>query len=316
MRSKTLREFKGKSIISLPTNYTVIDIETDGLSPLTNHIIEMSAVRVRNGQVESTFSTLCKPCDGYIMDDFIIMLTRITQDMIDGAPDVKSALLDFINFVGDDVVVGHNVPFDVNFIYDASISCNLKPFSNDHINTVRLAKKLFPELKDSGYSLAQVASELNVDYSNAHRALNDCFICNSCFSIMLTKINNEYESADAFLDLYKKHRHRKNLKASDVVATEEDIDPDNPLYNMRFVFTGVLERMQRKDAMQIVVNHGGINEDTITKKTNYLVLGNNDYCKSIKDGKSTKQKKAEKYKLNGCNIEIIPEDVFYDMIDD
>ena len=49
-------------------------------------------------------------------------------------------------------------------------------------------------------------------------------------------------------------------------------------------------------------------------KTNFLVLGNNDYRSSIKDGKSNKQKKAEEYRLNGCDIEIIPENVFYDMI--
>ena len=316
MQSKTPREFKGKSIISFPTNYTVIDIETDGLSPLTDHIIEIAAIRVRDGQDETTFSTICKPYNGYIIDDFTTSFTGITQDMIDQSPNIKTALGDFMDFVGDDIVVGHNVPFDVNFLYDASIENNLKPFSNNHINTIRYAKKLFPELKDHGYSLYDVSTVLNIEYANAHRALGDCYICNNCFSAMLDIIRSNFETPEAFADLFKRHRHKKELKATDIVATESDIDPDNPLYNMAFVFTGVLERMPRKDAMQIVVNHGGINEDTVTKKTNYLVLGNNDYCKTIKDGKSAKQKKAEKYKLKGCNIEIIPEDVFYDMIDE
>lgn len=66
--------------------------------------------------------------------------------------------------------------------------------------------------------------------------------------------------------------------------------------------------------MQIVADLGGKNADNVTKKTNYLILGNNDYCKSIKDGKSSKQKKAEKLKLDGYDIEIIPENVFYDII--
>lgn len=68
--------------------------------------------------------------------------------------------------------------------------------------------------------------------------------------------------------------------------------------------------------MQVVANLGGINADNVTKKTNYLILGNNDYCKSIKDGKSSKQKKAEKLQLDGHDIQIIPENVFYDMIAD
>jgi len=72
--------------------------------------------------------------------------------------------------------------------------------------------------------------------------------------------------------------------------------------------------MVRKEAMQIVADLGGKNADSVTKKTNYLILGNNDYCKSIKDGKSSKQKKAEKLKLDGYDIEIIPENVFYDII--
>ena len=66
--------------------------------------------------------------------------------------------------------------------------------------------------------------------------------------------------------------------------------------------------------MQVVADLGGINQNNVTKKTNYLVLGNNDYCSTIKDGKSNKQKKAEEYRLKGLDIEIISENVFYDMI--
>ena len=66
--------------------------------------------------------------------------------------------------------------------------------------------------------------------------------------------------------------------------------------------------------MQIVTNIGGICADSVTKKTNYLILGNFDYCASVKGGKSTKQKKAEQLKLAGNDIDILPENVFYDMI--
>ena len=66
--------------------------------------------------------------------------------------------------------------------------------------------------------------------------------------------------------------------------------------------------------MQLVADIGGIPGDSVTKKTNYLILGNNDYCKSIKDGKSAKQKKAEKLILDGQDLQIIPEAVFIDMI--
>ncbi|HCT71767.1 MAG TPA: exonuclease, partial [Bacteroidales bacterium] len=63
-----------------------------------------------------------------------------------------------------------------------------------------------------------------------------------------------------------------------------------------------------------VVDRGGLCGDGVNKATNYLVLGNNDYCSTIKDGKSTKHKKAEQLKLSGIDIEIISENVFYDML--
>lgn len=72
--------------------------------------------------------------------------------------------------------------------------------------------------------------------------------------------------------------------------------------------------MDRAKAMQIVANIGGINADNVTKKTNYLILGNNDFCSSLKGGKSSKQKKAEKLALEGQDIQIISENVFYEMI--
>lgn len=73
--------------------------------------------------------------------------------------------------------------------------------------------------------------------------------------------------------------------------------------------------MVRKDAMQIVADLGGFCGDNVTSKTNFLILGNNDFCTSIKDGKSSKQKKAEKLMLEGKDLQIISENVFYDLID-
>lgn len=65
----------------------------------------------------------------------------------------------------------------------------------------------------------------------------------------------------------------------------------------------------------MVVNLGGLCGDRVTKQTDFLVLGNNDYCKTIKDGKSSKQKRAEQLKLSGSSIEILSENAFYDMMD-
>ena len=96
---------------------------------------------------------------------------------------------------------------------------------------------------------------------------------------------------------------------------EEEIDKAHPLYGKKVVFTGALVRFKREAAMQLVANLGAINQNGVTKETDYLVLGNNDYCRTIKDGKSSKQKKAEEYMLKGTGISIMDEQTFYDMIE-
>lgn len=100
------------------------------------------------------------------------------------------------------------------------------------------------------------------------------------------------------------------LHAKDITATTDNFDISHPLYGKLCVFTGTLEKMQRKDAMQLVVNLGGQCGDNVTAKTNYLILGNNDFCSLIKDGKSNKQKKAESLILKGKDIQILSENVF------
>ena len=130
---------------------------------------------------------------------------------------------------------------------------------------------------------------------------------------MLSEINDKFGNFDSFIKKRKTYSH--GVHAKDIQSNNVEFDVTHPLYGKVCVFTGVLEKMPRKNAMQIVADLGGINGDNVTKKTNFLILGNNDYCKSIKDGKSSKQKKAEKLKLSGQDIEIIPESVFYDLIE-
>jgi DNA polymerase-3 subunit epsilon len=123
----------------------------------------------------------------------------------------------------------------------------------------------------------------------------------------------EYASSNG-VDISTLYPQRSGLRAANITATTTNFDETTSVYGKVFCFTGALQKMDRKDAMQIVVNLGGQCGDGVTKDTNYLVLGNNDYCASIKDGKSGKHKKAETYKANGMDIEIISENVFYEML--
>lgn len=304
--SRTLRPNKGQSLLELLCDYTVIDLETTGLDPKWDDIIEVCAFRVRDGEIESVYTSLVNP--GFDISGFITNLTGISNEMLSGAPSINTVLPAFRQFIGDDVVVGHNVNFDVNFVYDHSQRLDLSPFSNAFVDTMRIARRLCPEL--THHRLKDLVKHYQLAADVKHRAQADVELTNSCYCAMRLQIESDAE-LQARLSSVSKYRW---VRADDLQAQTDNFDPVSTIYGMTFAFTGTLERMIRKDAMQAVLNCGGLCTDGVNKNTNYLVLGNNDYVKSIKDGKSSKQQKAEKMKLDGHDIEIITEDVFYDML--
>ena len=303
---KPQREEKGCSLFEIPTDYVVLDLETTGLDPTWNEIIEIGAIRVRNLDIVDTFSQLIKPSEP--IDDFIAELTGITNEMVADAPSIEEVLPGFLQFVGNDIVVGHNVNFDINFLYDNCVQILGHGFTNDYVDTMRLSRRLFPE--ERHHRLSDLEKRFSLHNEAAHRALSDVMLTNQCLEYLRSYVLDNGIDLKALL-----RRSHKSLSAKDIIATTDEFDESSPIYQKVFVFTGTLERMPRKDAMQIVVNLGGICGDGVNKKTNYLVLGNNDFCTTIKGGKSAKHKKAEQLRLAGQDIEIISENVFYDMID-
>ncbi len=306
---KSVRKFKGKNIIEFPDKYVVVDLETTGLSPEWDMIIEIGAIKVQNGKIIDNFQRLVYP--GEKISSFIEQLTGITNEMLAGAPLINDVLPQFDEFVGNSIVVGHNVNFDVNFLYENYDYVLEKPFSNDFIDTMRISRKLYPELDH--HRLIDIVEHLKITGSTMHRALSDCRYTYECYEKMKEDIITIYNELDDFKKLYNRH-HSKGIDLRTLTAESDEFDDTHPLYKKECVFTGTLEKYSRQEAAQIVVNLGGTCGNKVTKKTNYLILGNNDYCSLIKDGKSSKQKKAEEYKLKGQDIEIIPENVFYEMI--
>jgi NAD-dependent DNA ligase len=139
-----------------------------------------------------------------------------------------------------------------------------------------------------------------------HRGLSDCIATHQIYQ----KLKDDIITHNIPI---KRRYIPQDLK--DIKATVNDFDTTHPFYGKYFVFSGAL-KVKREEAAQIVVNLGGINENSITKKTNYLVLGNYDYISSIKEGKSSKHKKAEEYILKGQDLRILSENIFFDMIGD
>lgn len=296
---------KGNSILESIADYVVLDLETTGLDPRQDEIIEVAAIRVRNHVVAEQFTSLVKP--QYPIDEFITELTGITNEMLQDAPDITTVLPALRSFIGSDIILGHNVNFDINFIYDKSESLGLEDFSNDYIDTMRMSRRLYPE--ERHHRLQDLVDRLKVGKAVAHRAMADTEQTKACYDAMLKELQAR---GVTLADLSRKNAWH-NL-SENITAQTNDIDPNTAIYGKTFVFTGALDAMTRKEAMQMVVNLGGLCDDTLNKHANYLVLGNQGYSMALRDGKSGKHRKAEKMRLQGIDIQIISEDVFYEMI--
>lgn len=303
-KSQIKRIDKGKSLTFMPENYVIIDLETTGLDASYDEIIEFGALKVSNNSIIDSFSTLVNP--GCEIDGFIENLTGITTEMLKDAPSLKKGLNDFLNFVDDNIIVAHNANFDVNFIYDTSMRILNKPFFNNFCDTMRFSQKLFSRKSNS---LKNIANDFNLNHKPDHRALSDCYVVYDLYNFLSNYIQlNQINLENLFEKTYNK------LKATDIVSNNANFNKMHPLFDKTCVFTGTLSKFKRKDAMQIVADLGGHNSDNITNETNFLIIGNLDYCTTLKDGKSSKHKKAESKILNGQDLSIISENVFYDMI--
>lgn len=301
------RPQKGNSLLAFPRDFILLDLETTGLSPQYDEIIEIACIRIKDLSIVDTFHTLVHPV--YEIDEFITELTGITNEMVADAPPIENVLPEVLEYISSDIIVGHNVNFDINFLYDAFLEKMGSFFSNDFVDTMRLARKMLPDLPH--HRLRDMLSYFGITPSGSHRAFCDCESTLSCY-LRLLDIASASGDVNEYLKAFIKEKKKLDLR--NITAETTDFNAQHPLFAKHCVFTGALEKMTRAQAAQLVVNLGGICDNGVTKKTNFLILGNNDYCKTIKDGKSSKQKKAEQYKLEGFDIEILPENVFYDLV--
>jgi len=303
---KEIREFKGKSLTHFVDEYIVIDIETTGLMPQWDEIIEIGALHIKDNKIIREYQQLIKP--EYKVDDFITDLTGITNEMLLNKPQFNEITNTFMEFIKDHTLVGHNVNFDINFLYDNLRHNNIK-LENNFIDLLRFSRRINKDLEN--HKLSTIASYYEIETLGNHRALKDCHITFACLKALQEYMINENLTTD---EIFKKVNSNYKFDISSITTNNMEFDETHILYGRTCVFTGKLDKMPRKDAMQLVVDLGGLIGNNVTKKTNYLILGNNDYCASIKDGKSSKQKKAENLIINGQDLMIIPESVFYDLV--
>lgn len=150
-------------------DFVALDIETTGLDPKRDKIIEIGAVKIRDGKETQRFENLVNPARK--LEEKIIQLTGITDKELEQAPYIEDILPELLLFCGDDVLLGHRILFDYSFIKRAAVNNNLN-FEKQGIDTLKLARKFLPELESR--RLPFLCEYYGIKY-DAHRAGSDAF---------------------------------------------------------------------------------------------------------------------------------------------
>lgn len=179
-----MSDTKGSRISDNLDDYVVFDLETTGLSTLTEQIVEIAAVKVRGGQIVDEFQTLVNP--GCHIPYQVSAINNITDDMVADAPTVKDAISLFIDFIQDEKLVGHNIhSFDLKFIYRDLEKYFDKTIDNDYVDTLLLSKRKLPKMK---HNLGVLAEHYGIDTNGAHRALADSIMNHKVYECLKKEI--------------------------------------------------------------------------------------------------------------------------------
>lgn len=304
------REYKGRSLIDFPSDYTVIDVDATGYHYGLDELVGVSALRIRNGQPAGEYHSLIRPTD----IETAMAATEYSEAELAAAPQYTEVLTEFMEFISSDILVGHNVSFDINFIYDYLSPLGIR-LGNDFIDTLRISRKLFKDLDH--HRLTDMMGHFGMaEISGLPKSARNCQYTYELLNKLHGVAIEQYGDVEAFQATFKKKKRTSYTKASDFQPADFVANEENPFYKKYVTFTGTLEKMQRKEAMQIVATLGGICKDSVIEKTNYLVLGNNDYNPILKGKKSSKLIKAEKMRADGKDIEILSESLFYDLLEE
>lgn len=164
--------------------FVAFDFETTGFLPGVDQIIEIGAVRFKNGQPDATFVTLVDPRRP--IPEGASRVNGITDEMVAGKPQIEALLESFADFCGDDILVAHNAPFDYQFLLSDIKKYESSAPGGVVLDTCAMARKIFPGLLN--YKLGTLIQHLNIPSTGFHRAGEDAGYCGQLFVQMLQKI--------------------------------------------------------------------------------------------------------------------------------
>ena len=323
----------GMCFVDILSKYIVLDIETTGFDIRNDRIIELAAICYEYGKKVSEFHSMINP--GMIIPPDVVSLTGISQNDVDDAPALEDIEGDFLQFIGELPIIGHNaLTFDIPFL-SAQLSSVLE---NPVIDTLPMARKVFDLLPR--HKLEYLNDVLHLDSAGSHRAINDVETTNALLWACLSPRKYERCVHTAFLNHrlnhHSEYKQRKHSPQRDTAKTQKrdaylqkkfqkidikSITPtcecpaqNSPLCGKAILFTGELS-IPRGDAMQMAVDAGAVLKTSVSRKLSYLVVGKQDLSLVGIEGMSTKELKARELNQSGKGqISIISETEFLALV--
>lgn len=181
---------KGTLINKYTPDYVIFDLETTGISPNYDEVIEISALKVKGGKVVDEFNTLVNP--GRKIPFGATKVNGITNAMVAEAPAFSQVLAEFLDFAEGLVLVGHNIArFDMKFIWrDAEQYFGEIP-QNNYVDTLQVARKHLPNMEH--HRLVDLAEHYGISPEGAHRALNDCYMNQKVYECMVAEMREAHQ---------------------------------------------------------------------------------------------------------------------------
>ncbi len=220
----------------MQNSYVALDLETTGLRPKYDRILEIGAVRVEDGVEVETYATLVD--SGIPIPEQITELTGITQEMVAGSPGIRDAVDGFLAFAGTDVLLGHNLLFDYSFMKRNIINLGGE-FERKGLDTLAISRVCLP--KEQGKALDKLAAYFGIAQEKHHRALEDAMTASRIYEKLKERFGEEKpalfeavpllfkvkkegpitNSQKVYLrDLIKYHRIESNVKIEELTMSE------------------------------------------------------------------------------------------------
>ncbi|MBR1447507.1 MAG: 3'-5' exoribonuclease [Prevotella sp.] len=305
---------------SIKANFIAIDLET--ATSDRSSICQIGITEVVDGKICDTKSWLVQP-EGNRYDSMNIWIHGITPNDTKNSPSFPDVWKEVQPYLQNKIVVAHNTSFDMYALKNAFDKYGMEYPTFDYYCTLRIARYTIKGCYS--YSLDVVLNHLGINMGQHHKADSDS---RACAMLLLKCLEMDGSTLEDLESKYDFHRgafapnkfkaHLKNEKVYkyksiiESLETNTDLlDENNYFFGKSVCFTGTCKYGVRKDLLQKIKDVGGIPMDSVTKDTNVLVVGQQDYRVVGEDGMSSKQKKALKLLEKGYDIEILSETEFY-----